>query len=388
MHSKILATEYIGQKIGNRGQKMEYMGYIACFLLLIVCCMLPAFVSAQDFKPKIGVFPHTFELEVNRGQVIENKIKVLNQSEIAIPMAVRITNFTAAEETGQMLFDETSQDISIASRKWIKIENPNFILESGETEEVRFSIEVPENAEPGGHYITVLFEPKLPSFYFKEGGIRTVPVIGVIFLLSVEVEGLFRLGQSLTIVEFNIPENLHLKKMENFVAGFGGLFTEVLAAEKQEFSVVENSHMGFLLRIKNDDIYHIKPQGKLLILANNNKIVGEVEIPKTTILPGKTRQFPVEFEPKLSQKLEKYLPAAISNFISQNLFWGKYKAQLTLTTNNDIIKKDIDFWVFPWKFGLSTGFVLCLILLIVVKYRQRMRKAVKVLFKTKGRTER
>lgn len=367
---------------------MEYRGYIACFLLLIVCCLLPDFVNAQDFKPKIGVSPHTFEFEVNRGQVIKNKIKVLNQSEIAIPMAVKITNFTAAEETGQMLFDETSQDISIASRKWIKIENPNFILESGETKDIRFSIEVPENAEPGGHYATVLFEPKLPSFYFKEGGIRTLPVIGVIFLFSVEVEGLLRLGQPLTIVEFNIPENLHLKKLENFATRFGGLFTEVLAAEKQKFSVVENSHLGFFLRIKNDDIYHIKPQGKLLILANNNKIVGEVEIPKTTILPGKTRQFPVEFEPKLSQKLEKYLPAAISNFISQNLFWGKYKAQLTLTAENDIIKENIDFWVFPWKFGLSTCFVFCLILFLMVKYRERMKKAVKVLFKIKGRTGR
>ena len=377
MHSKLLT-------IVNKGQDIGYKKHSTCFLLLVFCCLLPGLVNAQDFKPKIGVAPHTFEFEVNRGEVIKNKIKVLNQSDIPIPIAVRITDFTAAEETGQMLFDEASQDPSIASRKWIKIENPNFILESGETEEVRFSIEVPKNAEPGGHYATVLLEPKLPSFYFKEGGIRTVPVIGVIFLFSVEVEGLSRLEEPFAVVEFNIPENLHLKKLENFAAGFGGLFTEVLAAEKQEFSVVESSHLGFSLRIKNNDIYHIKPQGKLLILANNNKIVGEVEIPKTTILPGKIRQFPVEFQPELSQKLEKYLPAAISNFISQNLFWGKYKAQLTLTENDDIIKKDIDFWVFPWKFALSTVFVLCLFLFFVLKYRKRIKKAIKVLFEIRS----
>jgi len=69
------------------------------------------------------------------------------------------------------------------------------------------------------------------------------------------------------------------------------------------------------------------------------------------------------------------LPAAISNFISKNLLWGKYKALLVLTAENDIIKKDIDFWAFPWKFGLSTAFALGLTMFFLVKYRYRIKKA-------------
>ncbi len=86
-----------------------------------------------------------------------------------------------------MEFDESAQDPSITSRKWFKIKNPNFILEAGEKEEINFEIAVPENAEPGGHYSVMLFEPQLPAFYFKPGQPRTIPVIGVLFLISVKI---------------------------------------------------------------------------------------------------------------------------------------------------------------------------------------------------------
>ena len=337
--------------------------------------------NAEEFKPRLGVAPHTFEFQVSRGEVLKNKIKVLNQSEVAIPMATRITNFTAAEETGQMLFDEAAQDPSFASRKWIKIENPNFILDPGETEEVKFSVEVPENAEPGGHYSVILFEPQLPSFYFKEGGIKTIPVIGVIFLISVKVEGLIEPETPLTIVEFNIPENLHLRRLENFLVGFVGLFTEVIAAEKETLSIVETGHLSFTLRIKNNDIYHVKPKGKLLILTGGDKIVGETEITETTILPGKIRQFPIEFKPELPEKLEKYLPASISNFITRNLLFGNYRASLRLTTEKSTIEQDIEFFAFPWKFGLSTVFILTLTLFFLIKYKKRIKSAVLIIFR-------
>ncbi|GAI37810.1 unnamed protein product, partial [marine sediment metagenome] len=113
----------------------------------------------------LSVNPQIFELDVFPGEKHPKRINVGNLSEVAIPITVRVTDFTAAEDSGEMLFDESSQDPSFASRKWFEIENPNFILEPKETKKVHFTIEVPENAEPGGHYAVMLFEPRLPSFY-------------------------------------------------------------------------------------------------------------------------------------------------------------------------------------------------------------------------------
>ena len=353
------------------------------FFLLIVLSLAPIDITKAEeaSSPKLFVSPPIFEMKVKRGETIENKIKIKNQSEISLPIKAVTSDFSAADETGQIIFDESEQDPSFSSKFWIKIERPDFILDPGEMEEVNFSISVPENAEPGGHYAVVLFEPQLPSFYFKEGQPRVIPKIGVLFLFSVEVEGLQRSNEPLTIVEFNIPKQVRLDKLENFVASVGGIFSEVKAAEKEMFSIVEKSDLPFNLTIKNNDIYHLKPEGTLTILKNNGQEVGETKISQITVLPGKARIIPVEFKMELPPKLQKYLPAFISNFISQNLLFGKYKADLSLTTGDNIIKKYIEFWVFPWKTILIALFVISLFAFCVVRYMNRLKLAVRVLVK-------
>ena len=369
--------------------KKNFLDFIKVFILVII--LFPFLVNGEE-QIKLFVSPEIFELEVKRGQILKDKIKIFNKSEVPIPIGVTVTNFGAQEESGTITFfeepkrtqkecpetrprDTDGGDVSYNPRKWIKIENPNFILEPGEKEEVKFEVNISDNAEPGGHYAVVLFEPKLPSHYFEKGSVKAIPKIGVLFLFSVKVEGLTRTEIPLTIVEFAIPEKFHLEKLEDF-------FVKTVKAAQEELTIVETSHLPFTLRIKNNDIYHIKPEGKLVISKENGKIVGEREIQKTTILPGKIRKFPVEFEPNLPEKLKKYLPAIISNFLSKNLLFGKYKAHLLLTTKNNIIEKEIEFWVFPWKFTLSTFFVVLIFLFFLIKYRKRIKSAIKVLIKS------
>jgi hypothetical protein len=350
-------------------------------IIFLVFTFLPFLAKAEN-EIKLFVSPELFELEVKRGQISEDKIRIYNKSEVPVPIEVTVTNFGAQEESGTITFFEEpakrvgeEDDISYNPRKWIKIENPNFILDPAEIEEVKFKIEIPENAEPGGHYAVALFEPKLPSFYFEKGAVQAIPKIGVLFLFSVKVEGLERTAEPPTIVELSIPEKFHLKKIEEI------LFRVVRAAEKEKFSIVETSHLPFALSVKNNNIYHIKPEGKLEVLKGNGKIVGETEIKETTILPGKTRKFPVEFKPDLPGIFKKYLPASISNFISQNWLFGQYKAHLFLKTEDNIIEKDIEFWVFPWKVILSTFLIVYLFLALLIKYRKRIKSAVFILFR-------
>lgn len=355
------------------------------FMSLALVLLLFTKLEAETVSPRLSVSPPLFELKVKRGEEFLKKIKILNQSGVPVPIEATVTNFGAEENSGTMTFFEEpakrvgqEDDISFNPRKWIQIQNPNFILDSRETEGVDLSIKVPENAEPGGHYAVILFEPKLPSYYFEPGTpLKAIPKIGVLILFSVEVEGLERTGKPLTIAEFNIPENFHLKKLESFI----GFFSEALAFEKENFTIVEKSKLPFTLSLKNEDIYHIKPEGKLAISKENGKLVGKIEIKEITILPGKTRKFPVEFEPNLPKILEKYLPAWASSFISQNILFGKYKALLNLKVDDDIINKEIEFWVFPWKIFFPLFFVVSILLILLIKYRKRIKSAFLVLFR-------
>ena len=362
--------------------QIKRSGLTGVFILIFLFLGFYLIRAQQSVSPHFAVSPEKFELEVQRGQHLENEIIIFNKSDVALPIEARILDFTAEENTGTIQFyggDEREQgieDISFNSRRWLKIENPNFILDPRERNEIKFSIDIPQSAEPGGHYAVVLFEPKLPSFYFEEGQPKAIPVIGVLFLFSVEVEGLSRLGEPLTVIDFSIPEKLRLKKLENLF----GLFSEARAAEKKTV-ITETGYLPFSLKFKNNDIYHIRPSGNLSILSLKGKLIGESEIKETTILPGKTRAFPVDLKPNLPEIIRKYLPSRVEDFISKNLLFGKFKAQLSLKLENETINKNFEFWVFPWKAGLSTTVIFCLLTLFVVKYRKRISKAIFVLFK-------
>jgi len=350
-------------------------------LLLSIGFTPPLLISAQTEPTSLGlsVSPQVFELDIFPGEKIEKKIDLRNLSEVPMPILVKVTDFTAKEDSGEMEFDESLQDPSIASRKWFEIEKPNFILEPGGKKEVQFSINVPGNAEPGGHYSVMLFEPQLPSFYFKPGQPKTIPVVGVLFLFSVKTFALEpEIGKKLEVVEFSLPKEERIVTLENLfsklIASSGDLFS-AKAQAATEITITKKFPQNFILRIKNNDIYHTKPFGKVLIYNIFGKKVGETEVPKMTILPGKTRAFPVDFSPEIPENL-KWLPASISNFLVQNFFVGKYQAKLELQPSIPAI---LTFISLPWKFWLSFILIFGLTIFILIKYRKRIILAIKTL---------
>jgi len=337
-------------------------------------------VQAEGVSPRLTVAPHTFELDVFPGEVRHEKIKIFNQSETAIPFSIQTTDFTAEDDSGEMIFDESVQDISIAARKWIKIEKPNFILEAGESGEMPFSIEVPENAEPGGHYAIILFQPALPSFYFKEGEVRAIPQLGVLLLLSVKTLTLEPVSaeEQIEIVEFGIPKEERLENLEKLAAIALQIIPKVQAAQ---INILEKTPSSFILKIKNNDIFHHKLEGKILIHNIFGKKVGEQNIKMTTILPGKVRKIPIEIQLETPDYL-KWLPASLSNFLVQNTSLGSHTVILGLKEEKSglAIGKNLSFWTLPWKIILLFVFLLAILIL----GRKRIAAAFRILTETKA----
>ena len=162
-----------------------YGKLLKSILIILTLFLITGNACAQVDSLGMAVSPQIFELDFFLGESTTQKIKIRNTSEVAMPINIIVTNFSAAEDSGEMLFDESAGDISIDSSQWLEIENTNFILDPGERKDIHFSINVPENAEPGGHYVVVLFEPQLPSFYFKEiNMIKTIHIIFILFSFS------------------------------------------------------------------------------------------------------------------------------------------------------------------------------------------------------------
>jgi ribosomal 30S subunit maturation factor RimM len=364
----------------------NYKNLSVLALLIAFFCFSAA--SKTNAQIKLMLSPEIFELQLEKGEVYNEKVKICNKGEMAIPFEAITSNFSAEEISGTTLFydnlsdnNDEENDILFNPRKWMKIENPNFILDPQETASIKFTISVPENAENGGYYTVIFFEPKISSsgnIYQNESGISVVPKIGTLFLISVGKREKLADVSFLTISEFSIPEKFHLKKLEDSVINITGLVSTAYAETIKTFSVVETSQLQFNLKIKNNDTYHTKPFGKLAILSNNGKTIGETEIRKTTILPGKTRQIPADFNPEIPAIVQK-LPDPLSNLISKNLFFGKYRALLTLNIGDTTTTEEIEFWIFPWKFFLIIAFISAIFILM----RRRIKGAIMVLVRKK-----
>ncbi|GAH82195.1 unnamed protein product, partial [marine sediment metagenome] len=157
-------------------------------------------------------------------------------------------------------------------------------------------------------------------------------------------------------------------------------------AQAASVNIVEKPPEKFILRIKNNDIYHIKPFGKVLISNIFGKKVGETEIPQRTILPGQIRKFPIEFFPETPNYL-KWLPTSIANFLVQNFFVGKYQAKIALEAKSplsaEILKPGttsiLTFFSLPWKFWLIFLVILGTLIFFSLKYRSRVIKAARIL---------
>ena len=349
------------------------------FYLILVSCLLSlvSIANAQSDDLGLSVYPQIFEMDVFPGQEVEQEIFLTNIGQMALPVNVELSDFSAEENSGEMFFDDSMNDPIISSKTWFEIENKNLILEPDEKRKINFKIKVPENAEPGGHYSVMFFKPQIPSFYFKAGQPKTVPVVGVLFLLSVSNLSLEPVVSDnlVEVAEFSIPETERLLGVEKVFANISGLIPGVGVAQA---SVVDKTPEKFMLKIKNNDIYHHKIEGRAFIYNFFGKMVGEIEIKKTTVLPGKVREFPVDVQIDTPAILE-WLPGSISFFLAQNTQLGKYKVVLDLNDEKNQVEllQSIAFWSIPWKITL----VLAIFLAIFVLLRKRIWKATQIIFK-------
>ena len=346
--------------------KRKFKTYSVLFLCLFVFFFVwfrVSFALQQEEPVTIAVYPPIFELELEKGESYQDQILLRNRSGFSVPIQAEIFGFTATDEIGGIAFQEED-----GSKDWFKIEKPNFILEPKESERVKFSINVPKDVTRGGYYVTALFKSKLPPHYFEEEATKVMPQVGVLFLISVGKKG----EADFEIIEANVSERVRIRFLET-LATRNRHETEHETDTKQKIIIANSVHIPFVFRVKNNDVYHVKPSGTLQIFGSGDRIVGEFEVKETTILPGKIRKLEVNFEPALFEKLDRYLPNFLANFISENLFFGKHKVLLKLHGSAEV-EKEMELLIFPWK-GIAILLLLVfLILFIIIKSTKQTSK--------------
>ena len=349
-------------------------------ILLFFILIFGFFFKERAFSQiSLGIYPQKLDVVLLPGDSFEGQIKITNYSQMALPISLKISPFGAKEGSGEMEFEKIEPDSPVF---WFSFEKKSTILKPRETERIKFKINVPPQTKPGGYYVFIYFEPVLPSFYFTGEGPKIIPMVGLPVLIStapILIEPWS--GKEIEIINFSISKKERVKLLENsfrFVLNqiknslaFVGI---ALAKETPEILITKSLPSSFFLTVKNNDIYHLKPEGKIFLYDLFGREIGKGSLKGQTILPGKSREFEI-FLTEKNSSLGKILTL---------FFAGKVKVKLELKAESPVrgtnFLKSTPSLTFFSLSSLLFSLSFFTILLIIFLIRKRFILALKFLF--------
>lgn len=290
---------------------------IAIITLVLLSTPLRYWVKAQISGQTLEIIPPTQEVTANPGSTVTVTARIRNAGNTTLPMNVTIQGFVAEGVEGQVAL--TSENpYSVAS--WTTVEPSQFNLGAGDEKTVKATISVPKNAA-GGRYGSFVFAVKPPE---EKGGQASVSQqIASLFLLRITGAA----TESLKLTDFSAPKF-------------------------QEFGPIP-----FRLNFKNGGNVHVKVFGIINVRDMFGKNVEDIVVTGHNIFPEATRVIEAPLGKKLL--LGKFTATAI-------MYYG---------SANEVITREITFFVFPIRIAAAVFIFLVFIFLL----RKRLGRAFKAL---------
>ncbi len=294
---------------------MKWARQLLLGLLLATVGSNLALAAPANSGQALELSPPVIELNANPGQTVTAEIKIRDVSNSTLVVRGKADDFGAGDENGdpKVLLDETAAT-RYSLKFWIN-SVPDLNLVPREIKTVTVRINVPKNAEPGGHYGVVRFTGTPPGL---EGqGVALSASIGALILLKVSGP---------------VTEKIELV---DFYATTGAT---------KEGSLFERGPITLVERLKNTGSVHVKPTGSIDITDIFGHLVDVVPVnqPPRNILPDSIRKF--------------------NQIWNQKWLFGRYHAQANLSygAEHKVLVAGTVFWVIPYKL-----IILVLVILVV-----------------------
>ncbi len=305
---------------------------------LIYTILIVAIAGIASPVFALTVSPPRVEIAGDPGAILQGEIELFNEQEGDRTFYTTFENFESSGDSGAPRFIGAKDGLAT----WITAED-KVILESGKRIVVPFSIAIPKNAEPGGHFAAIFFGSQEPG---SQGGgqVSVGGKIGVLMLLRVSGE----------ILE-------------------GGGLLEFTAKEKQKlFSVLP---VTFLYRINNVGGDRVVPLGEIKIknTFRSTSIILPANKSEGSILPGSARKFEAVWGEELQIENNKEKKIEEAGFFSEffeiaqkqwsEFHFGWYTAELNIMwgAKNQTAFHQYSFFIIPWQL-LSIIFTILIII--------------------------
>lgn len=311
----------------------------AVVLFMLLSFAFPLSVSAQSRDSlAITLTPPLFQVTQTAGSEWKSMIRMVNSNSYDIVVRVSVQDFHPNGETGNPEFENLPTGDPKDSHRmsgWVEIPEQSITIKHSTTGEIPFTVHVPPNADPGGHYAALLVGTDSGLI---EGGSGSGVSSSIGSLIFLRVPG--------KVVEKG--------SIRDFYA---------------EDSIVQSTDQSFVLRFENQGNVHLVPQGVIEISNMWGKVRGKVDINQSStfgnVLPNSTRKFEFKWHGDSS-------PFEV----------GRYKAEATLVYGTDArstVIRTVYFWIVPWKpVGSIVGGLFFFLWFISWSVRKYIRKALEM----------
>ncbi|MFA6604267.1 MAG: hypothetical protein WCT10_05560 [Patescibacteria group bacterium] len=310
------------------------------FALAIAAMLWPSGASA------ITISPIFVDYSLDPGDTVMDVLKAYNENPFPITLYPVVDNFTSGDEEGSPVFYDADEDpYGTALATWVKMDSTEpFTLQPGDRVNLPFSINVPVNAQPGGHFGAIILSTQPPEISGE--GVGVAAQIGMLIFVDVSGEA----KETASIAEFGFKNP---RVWYNYLP------------------------VNFFLRFENSGNTHLRPTGNLFIKDMFGRQVASIPVNSDfrSVLPSSIRKFEFGWRRAAGDSGSSELLKEWNNFA-----FGKYEAMLVLNygKQNKIVTDTREFYVWPWRIlCIAGGIILLLILLFIGAMKLYKRSIIK-----------
>lgn len=286
----------------------------------------------------LTISPPLVEQEIKPGESKTNIIRISNPTNALVEAYPKVMDFKAKGETGEPSFFETEESSGgYALSKWITFTEPKIAMAPEQVKEFSYTITVPTNAEPGGHYGAVFFATQPAESNESGSQVSLATMIGSLVLVKVPGE----LTEKGVLKEFKTDKKIYFKAPTIFTT-----------------------------KIANLGNVHFKPRGDIGIKgwfgAPEEMIT--VNEQNGNVLPESTRKFENKWQ---------FSPWAFGRFSAKlNVIYGD---------SDQTLNKTVSFWIIPW--WILVVLVGIMVLVVFMIFFKKPRKNITVTKKNGANTD-
>lgn len=327
-----------------------YKNIVAIITFAVVLSSFAVLHKEAQAAVGVKIQPSLIEERVDAGETFSSVLRITNLGDEKETFYFETRTISGISEDGTPQFKgkEIKSELDLIS--WITISKTSVTLGAKGIEEVPFSIRIPKNAPPGGHFASILVGTRPPqlqgigaSIAYEAGMIVALRVSrGEVSGGGVSADGVRRGGVKEDVVE---------------------------EAGIREFStnktIYSKPNVKFVAKVENLGNVLVRPRGPIEITDSFGKKAAAILVNEegVSVFPGQTRKFETSWQ-------------------GEGLAFGRYQVVMSLTYGEDekkTISAFLSFWVLPTNIilpiiGGMSGLILAIFLFIKLSIKKRLRE--------------